>query len=76
MEARLASDGGIGLTRDARLERWNENEELVAMVSVERRIHGSGVSHHCEIPPRHFFRAGNLGCRKSDMETNHVCRQA
>jgi hypothetical protein len=76
MEARFASDGRIGLMRDARLERWDGNEELVAMVSVELRIHGSGVSLHCEIQPGHFFTAGNLGYRNSEMETNHVCRQA
>jgi hypothetical protein len=48
MEARFVSDGRVGLLRDARLERWNSNEELVAVVSIELRIHGSGVSLYCE----------------------------
>ncbi len=30
----FTSDGRMGLMQDARLERWNDNEELVAMVSV------------------------------------------
>lgn len=73
---KVASDERIGLIRDARLERRNGHEELVAMVSVELRIHGSGVSLHCETQPGHFFRVANPGCRNSEMETNHVCRQA
>lgn len=73
MEARFASDGRIGLMRYEILERWNGDEELVAMVPVERRIDGSGVSLHCETRPERFFSAGNLGCRKCEMETNHVC---
>ncbi|TWU25392.1 hypothetical protein Pla52o_16930 [Novipirellula galeiformis] len=66
---------------DARLERWNDNEALVALVSIERRIPGSGMSLHREIQSEHFFRAGyfragHSGCPKSEMETNLVCRQA
>ena len=60
----------------ARLERWNDNEELVAMVSIERRIHGSGVSLHRETQPEPIFRAGNYGYRKSELETNLVRRQS
>ena len=76
MEARFSSDVRIGLVRDARLERWNGNEELGAMVSIWLRIHGSGVSLHFETQPGYYFRAGNLGCRNSELETNHVCRQS
>ncbi len=71
---------------DARLERWNDNEALVALVSIERRIPGSGMSLHRETQSEHFFRAGHFragrcrvshsGCPKSEMETNLVCRQA
>ncbi len=54
-EAWFASDGRIGLVQDARLERWNNNEELSALVSIELRMHGSGVSLHCEVQTGHFF---------------------
>ena len=54
-EARFVSDGRIGVVQDARLERWNSNEELAALVSFELRIHGAGVSLHCEVQTGYFF---------------------
>ena len=66
---------GCGM-RDARLERWKSYEELVAVVSVELPMHGSGVSFACKIQPCRFYRGGSLGCRARAMEAHHVCRQA
>ncbi|TWU32157.1 hypothetical protein Poly41_56420 [Novipirellula artificiosorum] len=76
----------MGYWMDARLERWNSNDEWVAVVSIEPRIAGSGVSLDCKTQSEHFFGAtipragylgvGKIGCHNSGMEINHVCRQA
>ena len=76
METGLVFDRRIGWMWYARLERWIGNEALVAMVSVELRIDGSGVSLYDETQPEHVYGARNVGCRKSEMEPHHVCRHA
>ncbi len=75
MEARFASDGRVEFMRDARQERWNSDEELVAVVSFVLRIDGSRVSLDCKTQPGHFLRASDLGCPNGAMEARHVCRQ-
>ncbi len=74
MEANCASDRRIGWMRYARMERWNSDENLVAMVSGERRTYGFGLSLHRAPQPDRFFHAGGFGCGKCDMETGHLCR--
>lgn len=74
MEAKFASDRHIGWMRYARTECPNSDENLVAMVSVERRTHGFGLSLHRDPQPDGAFHAGDYGCRKCDVETGHLCR--
>lgn len=73
MEAKFASDRRMGWMRYATMERWNSDESLDALVPVERRTDGFGLSLHRAPQPNHFFHGG-CGCGKYAMETGHLRR--
>lgn len=60
--------------RYATVERGNSDESSIALVPVERRTDGFGLSLHRSPQPARFFHAGGCGGVKCDMETGHLCR--